>query len=152
MKTLRIYVDTSVVGGCFDPEFEQASNALWKLFENGTYTPVLSTHTLNELKGAPPQVASALDRIPAHSLERLEIGREAEDLAGHYIKGKAIPSRAYADALHLALATVHYVDVLVSWNFRDLVNLGTIRNVNAINLALGYKTLEIRSPKEVLLR
>jgi len=55
-----------------------------------------------------------------------------------------------ADALHVPLATVSGSDVLVSWNFKHLVNLGRIRLFNAVNLEMGYHSIEIRSPKEVL--
>ena len=54
-----------------------------------------------------------------------------------------------ADALHIALATVAKVDVLVSWNFRHIVNLTRIHAYNAVNLKKGYPLLEIRTPREV---
>jgi hypothetical protein len=57
---------------------------------------------------------------------------------------------SYADALHVALATVGRVDVLVSWNFKHIVNLGRIRLFQAVNLERGYGMLEVRTPKEVL--
>lgn len=55
-----------------------------------------------------------------------------------------------SDALHVALATIGRVDVLVSWNFRHIVNLGKIRLFNAVNLEQGYGLIEIRTPREVL--
>ena len=55
-----------------------------------------------------------------------------------------------ADAQHIAIASVERVDVLVSWNFQQIVNLNSIRAFNAVNLKLGYPILEIRSPREVL--
>ena len=53
--------------------------------------------------------------------------------------------------LHIALATVAEVDVLVSWNFKHIVRLDKIRIFNAVNLELGYKSLQIYSPREVTL-
>ena len=50
----------------------------------------------------------------------------------------------------MALTTIGRVDVLVSWNFRHIVNLGRIRLFNAVNLEQGYGLIEIRTPKEVL--
>ena len=52
--------------------------------------------------------------------------------------------------LHIALATVAEVDVLVSWNFRHIVRLDKIRLFNALNLAQGYRSLSIYSPREVM--
>lgn len=73
----------------------------------------------------------------------------AEELAAAYIEDGAIDARMRADALHIALATVARVDVLVSWNFRHIVNLKRIRAYNAVNLKSGYPVLEIRTPREV---
>jgi hypothetical protein len=55
-----------------------------------------------------------------------------------------------ADALHIALATVARVDVLVSWNFKHIVNLTRIHAYNAVNLKRGYPLLEIRTPQEIV--
>jgi hypothetical protein len=50
----------------------------------------------------------------------------------------------------VALASIGRSDVLVSWNFKHIVNLGRIRLFNAVNLEQGYGLVEIRTPKEVL--
>lgn len=55
-----------------------------------------------------------------------------------------------ADAQHIAIATVARVDVLVSWNFKHIVNLQRIRGYNSVNLRKGYPLLEIRTPRELL--
>lgn len=53
------------------------------------------------------------------------------------------------DCQHIATATLNYADVLVSWNFKHIVNLPRIRGYNSINLREGHHTLEIRTPKEI---
>jgi hypothetical protein len=111
---LRVYADTSVLGGCEDKEFRTSSLRLMEVFIRGEMVLVLSDLTLRELETAPARV-----------------GRRV-------------------DALHIALATVARVDVLVSWNFKHIVNLTRIRAYNATNLRRGYPLLEIRSPQEVL--
>ena len=55
-----------------------------------------------------------------------------------------------SDALHIAIATVSGVDVLVSWNFKHIVNLNRIKLFNSVNLKEGYHLLEIRTPLEVI--
>ena len=57
---------------------------------------------------------------------------------------------AWLTLKHFAIATINRVDVLVSWNFRHIVNLSMIRLYNSVNLKYGYPLLEIRSPREVL--
>jgi predicted nucleic acid-binding protein len=145
----RIYTDTSVLGGCEDIEFRDASRRLMDGFAAGEMTLVLSELTFRELEGAPETVTKALARIPEAHIEVIPVSEEAEELAAAYIQEGAVGASMRADALHIALATVARVDVLVSWNFRHIVNLTRIRAYNAVNLKKGYPLLEIRSPQEV---
>jgi predicted nucleic acid-binding protein len=149
-RDLLVYVDASVVGGCEDQEFATDSLALWRRFVDGRYTLVLSAHTLRELEGAPEKVSAHLDEVPEFHQTLLPDSAEATDLAAAYIQHGILGPGSRADALHIALATTGRVDVLVSWNFRHIVNLGRIRLFNAVNLEQGYGVLEIRTPKEVL--
>ena len=74
----------------------------------------------------------------------------AEALAAPYIQDGAVGRNERADALHIALATAARVDVLVSWNFKHIVNLRRIHALNAVSLKQGYPVLEIRNPREVI--
>lgn len=145
----RIYTDTSVLGGCEDEEFREASRRLLEPFQSGELTLVLSELTLRELEGAPDGVRTLLGRVPSSHIETLALSPEAEELASAYIADGAIGQRMQVDALHIALATVARVDVLVSWNFKHIVNLKRIHAYNAVNLKNGYPLLEIRTPREV---
>lgn len=71
------------------------------------------------------------------------------DLADAYQKQGVLTPKYYDDGLHIALATIAEVDVLVSWNFKHIVQFFKIRQFNATNLSLGYKTIQIFSPREV---
>jgi hypothetical protein len=146
---LRIYTDTSVLGGCEDEEFRDKFSQLLGAFRRGDLTLVLSELTLRELEGAPDGVRSLLASVPSGHIEVLAVTPEAEDLASAYIADGAIGPGMHADALHIALATVGRVDVLVSWNFKHIVNLKRIHAYNAVNLKNGYPLLEIRTPREV---
>jgi len=147
---LLINVDASVVGGCEDEEFSESSRALWERFRTGRHTLVLSEHTIRELAGAPPAVRGRVAEIPSENLVVLPDQPEAVALAEAYLKHGVLGPGSHSDALHIALATIHRVDVLVSWNFRHIVNLGRIRLFNAVNLEQGYGVLEIRTPREIL--
>ena len=146
----RIYTDTSVLGGCEDEEFREHSRRLLETFRRGELTMVVSEVTLRELEAAPDKVRSVLEGVPAAHIEILALSRESEELAAAYIADGAIGGRMRADALHIAVATVARVDVLVSWNFRHIVNLKRIHAYNAVNLKRGYPLLEIRTPREVI--
>jgi hypothetical protein len=150
VKKLYVYVDASVIGGCEDTEFAEASLGLWRLFVKGTFVSVLSEHTLRELQGAPERVRARLLEVPeAHHTILLDTA-EADGLPDAYLAHGIVGPGSRSDALHVALATVARVDVLVSWNFRHIVNLGRIRLFNAVNVEQGYGPIEIRSPREVL--
>ncbi len=149
MKT-RVYVDASVVGGCEDQEFAEHSLRLMECFVRGDLIIVVSTLTVQELSEAPDAVRRRLAAVPDAHIETLQLDAEARELAEAYIADGVLPSRMRADAQHIAMATVARVDVLVSWNFRHIVNLSRIHRYNAVNLRMDYPTLEIRTPREVL--
>jgi hypothetical protein len=150
MRKLLIYADASVIGGCEDPEFAEDSRALWQKFVAGEHTLALAAHTLRELQGAPDEVRAHVTRVPTANTIVLGDSEEASGLADAYIARGVLGRGARSDALHVALATVGRVDVLVSWNFKHMVNLGRIRLFHSVNIERGYVLLEIRTPKEVL--
>mgnify|MGYP001601952031 CR=1 FL=1 len=146
----RVYIDTSVIGGCLEaPEHAEWSLKLMDAFDHGEMVAILSEITLGELKDAPPEVKKILDRPGLVEAERFSVDDEVRKLAKAYHEEKAVGIKHWADAQHIALATIHRADILVSWNFRHIVNLNRIRIYNAVNLKLGYPILEIRNPKEV---
>ena len=146
----RIYVDTSVIGGCFDKEFKEWSDKLFNDFRDGNKVAVISDITLDELSFSRPEILNHLDTISSDHKEYVFNDEQAEELADKYIREKAVTQKSHEDALHIAIATVNRVDVLVSWNFKHIVNLDRIRRYNAVNLMNGYPMLEIRNPREIL--
>ena len=146
----RVYIDTSVIGGCFDQEFIEWSNILFDEFEKGKKIAVVSDITLDELSDAPQQVQEKFKSIPDDFLEILSSDIESRELADKYIIENAVTNKYYEDALHIAIATINQVHVLASWNFRHIVNLDRIRKYNSVNLKNGYALLEIRTPREIL--
>jgi hypothetical protein len=148
MKKVRIYVDTSVIGGCFDPEFRTWSNGLIDDFRSRRFHLVLSDVTAAEVERAPDQVREIYGELTSFA-EILSVTDEVLDLLEKYEAHGVLDSRFRNDMLHIALATVAEVDVLVSWNFQHIVRLDKIQQFNGINLELGYKPLAIYSPREV---
>jgi len=149
VKKLRVYLDTSVVGGCFDPEFAVWSNALVADFEAQRFLPAVSELVAAEVEVAPANVRKKFDELLDLGAELLRIDQEALDLAGEYSQHEILPPKFRNDLLHIAIATVGDVDVLVSWNFKHIVRLEKIRLYSAVNLEAGYKPLQIYSPREV---
>ncbi len=146
----RIYIDTSVVGGYFDEEFSETTQGLFKRFENGDIIFVVSDLLDLELTAAPKNVRDLLYRYNSDKFERIHLTNEAIKLADTYISEKVVGKSSIEDCRHIALATIHRVDVLASWNFKHIVNLDRIKGYNSVNYRLGYPMIEIRSPKDLL--
>jgi len=146
----RIYIDSSVIGGCFDEEFDKWSIEFINEIKAGNIVALISDITLDELENAPGNVQEIFIKIPKSNIETLLKDDETHNLAELYIKEGAVTGKFLEDALHIAIATINRADVLVSWNFKHIVNLERIRKYNSVNLKNGYHILEIRTPREVL--
>lgn len=149
MKVVRVYVDTSVLGGCFDEEFAPWSNGLMDDFRSGLYRPVLSEVTEREARRAPSSVRKLYSQLLAGGGEYLNAGLEVVALRTVYEQRQILTPKYRDDMLHIALATAANVAVLVSWSFKHMVHLDKIRLFNVVNLEFGYKQLSIRTPREV---
>ena len=146
----RVYIDTSVVGGYFDEEFADGTIPLFELVDDGKINIIVSDLLNAELNRAPDFVKNLLKDINEKHIERIELDEEASILADKYIDAKVVGKTSRADCQHISMATISKADVLVSWNFKHIVNLEKIRGYNGINYQNGYKMIEIRTPKEIL--
>jgi len=95
-------------------------------------------------------VKELVKRIKTQFTEFVSEDEESVELALEYIVEKVVGKTSYADCLHIALATIHQADYLLSWNFKHIVNIERIRGYNSINIRSGYRQLQIRSPRELM--
>ena len=146
----RYYIDTSVIGGCLDDEFKKASKLLLKEFIEGNKIAVISDITRAELSKAPKKVRLILDKVPLEFIEEVFLTEESNELSRAYLIEKVISKRFFADSQHIAIATVIKADIIISWNFKHIVNIERIRGYNSVNIKKGYGTVEIRSPWEIV--
>ena len=130
----RVYIDTSVVGGYFDEEFNEATIRLFERLDNNEIIFVVSDLLDLELINAPQQVREHLLKYSADKFQRVELTEEAIKLADTYINEKVVGKTSLEDCRHIAMATIHKVDVLASWNFKYIVNLDRIKGYNSVNL------------------
>ena len=149
-KKLSLYIDTSVIGGYFDVEFQRETQKLFQSIFNNQFHILYSTVTEDELLNAPAEVRILLDNIPGETKTKIELTEEAVMLGDRYIAENVVGKTSREDCFHIALATIHKADILVSWNFKHIVNVIRIRGYNAVNLKLGYSPIDIRSPKEIV--
>ncbi len=150
MKRLRIYLDTSVIGGCFDVEFAEWSNLVIRAVRAGQFRALLSAVTAAEVELAPSRIRELHAELLAGGAELLHVTAETLELQEAYQRHRVLGPRFRNDMLHIAVATVARADVLVSWNFKHIVRFDRIRRFNAVNLDLGYGQLAIYSPREVI--
>lgn len=146
----RIYIDTSVFGGYFDKEFSSDTILFFDRVKKEGTVIVISDLLEAELLKAPDYVKNLLGNFREHQIEKVKLSVDASQLADKYIAAKVVGKTSKADCQPIAIATLCHIDVLVSWNFKHIVNLDRIRGYNGINFQCGYKMIEIRTPKEVL--
>lgn len=149
-KKLNLYIDTSVIWGYFDVEFEEETKLLFDGIFNNEFHVIYSSVTEDELINAPKKVKELLNSIPDEYKTKIELTEEAVMLGDTYIDENVVGKTSREDCFHIALATIHKADVLVSWNFKHIVNVMRIRGYNAVNIKLGYSTIDIRSPNEII--
>jgi hypothetical protein len=146
----QVYIDTSVMGGYFDVEFAKDTIPFFESLYNGEWVILLSDQLNKELTNAPERVRELLKTFSPAYTEYVEMTPEAEHLANKYVEAGVVGKTSLTDCQHIAIATLYQADILVSWNFKHIVNLGRINGYNGINLQHGYHTIEIRTPKEIM--
>ena len=152
MRQLSYYIDTSVWNFLLEEDRPEHRAVTERFFAQSRQfgTLAISDVVLEEIQRASGPRRAALQQLISRRqpilLQRTE---EADELANRYVEAGLIPARYRNDALHLAVAVIHDMDAVVSWNFEHLVRLTTRLGVNGLNKMLGYRDIEIVSPEEV---
>ena len=154
MRKLKVYLDTSVISYLDHddaPERMKDTQALWKRFEQGEFEIYLSQVTLKEVGRCPePKRSRLYDCLDNIAFTRLDVDNESLKLAQRIIDLGILTQKKVDDSQHLAIAIVNGCDIVLSWNFKDMVNIRTIRGVRAISNLEGYKGIEIAIPSALL--
>ncbi len=148
-EPLRIYADTSVFGGPFDPEFAETSILFFDQVRLGKFELVTSGVVQAEIEPAPPDVRRLFEEMAAFA-RVVETTAEALALRDAYLDAGILTRRSADDALYVALATVSRCPTIVSWNFQHIVHFSKIPLYNAVNSLRGLPALAIHSPREVI--
>lgn len=154
-RILKLYLDTSIFNFAVStqdvPNEKEITLKLLDRIKQGAFLGYVSVIVLREINDAPPKKQSDLLKLMERfEFETLPRTIEADMLAERYVQEKIIPPKHMDDALHIAIASVHNLDVIASWNFEHLVKMKTRREVQAVNILMGYKGVEICSPQEIL--
>jgi len=149
MKPFRIYADTSIFGGLHDEEFADTTRLLFDHIDGGRLFLVTSAVVQAELAQAPERVRREFEeRLPF--MEIVNITEESISLQDAYLAEGIVSVRWASDALHVALATIAACELIVSWNFKHIVNFQRIRLYNEVNRRMGRQEIAIHAPPEVI--
>lgn len=135
----RLYLDTSVFGGCFD-EAEGFATDSWRVMDaikDGLAELCYSDSVVDELADAPERVRAVFDALPADARTKVALTDEVAELSRAYLDAGIVGPQWLDDTLHVAAATVARADAIVSWNFKHIVSLKKIKAYNAVNLMQG---------------
>lgn len=146
LRPIRVHVDASVSGGTQDDEFREPSRRFSRAVARGDDLLPVSEPACAELIPAPAAVQAVLDAIDPAGSEYVPQNAEADALGRAYVDGGASRESSFEDAAHVATVPVAGADLILSWNFRHVVNDRRIRQSSAINIPQGCKPLDVRSP------
>ena len=154
MRKLKLYLDTSTISHLFAddaPEKMVDTNLFWEDVISNKYDIFLSPLVIDELENChEPKRSQMFSKLELVQFQILEKTDEVSRLAREYIAGGVLKEKSHDDCLHIAFAVVHDCDIIVSWNFRHLVNYKTINKVKIVNAINNYREISIINPTMLL--
>lgn len=149
-KKLKAYLDASVISYLHQedaPERMRDTQSLWQMFREEKFEVCLSVFTLNELNVCyEPKRSLLLERLGEISYEVLPQHQDLSMLANKIVEMGILTAKSIDDCKHIASAVLAECDGVLSWNFKHMVNIKTIRGIRAITNLEGYKPIEIVQP------
>lgn len=154
VNTLKIYLETSVWNFALPHaslEKHEITKELFKEIRQGKYDIYISDFVIGEISDAKAIRKSELEElIHNHKPRNLDIPIDLQALVTQYKKRNIIPEKYETDLHHIAIAVIHGMDILLSWNMRHIVKYKTKHAVNEVNEVIGYRHIEILTPEEVI--
>ena len=154
MGKLKVYLDTSVISHLLQddvPEKMADTRQLWEMFRIGKYEVYLSTVTLEEIEDCPePKRSQLLDYLEQINYTLVQINNNVAEIAEQIIEMGILTKKSYDDCQHSGSAIISECDCIISWNFKHIVNIKTIRGIRAITNLKGHKPIEILNPSVLL--
>ena len=144
MRKLRVYVDSSVIGGAFNTRIAEATKPFWDAFFRGEIVIIASDILADELRNAPQRARDFFDSLSPAQIERVVSTKESEKLAAQYVAENVVTESSLDDCAHIALATLANADVIVSWNLKHMVKRS--EEYKKVNAKLGYPQINIQTP------
>lgn len=154
MNKIKIYLDTSVISYLDQmdvPEQMKETQEVWELFKKGLYEIYISDVVVYEInKCSGEKRKTLLDYLDRIEYNIIETDEGTVELAEKFIDFGFLKRKSYDDCRHIAAAILAGCDFIISWNFKHIVNVRTIRGIKAITTYEGYKDLMIYPPSALL--
>jgi predicted nucleic acid-binding protein len=155
MQKYNVYIETSVWSFAFAedvPEYKADTLRFFELCRKRAFESYISGAVLSEIQHADAPLRKRLEELVRNVKPvLLSTLPEAESLSEAFLRENVVPVGKPEDARHVAIALVYGLDVLVSWNFKHIVNIRREERFNAVALLEGYHHyLRIVSPKELI--
>jgi predicted nucleic acid-binding protein len=150
MKKLKIYLDTSVISHLDQqdaPERMAETKMLWEEIKAGVYDVFISPVVVTEIERChEPKLSILRERLQSIQYTLLQETDEVLMLADRYLDTNILRKKSFDDCQHIAYACVFNCDMILSWNFKHLVNHKTISGVKSVNALAGYREMLIYTP------
>jgi len=151
-----LYIDTSVISHLSTddtPDKMTDTLILWEEIKTGLYDIIISDVVIEEIMRCPePKQSILIAYLAEINYFREEVTDEINDIASQIINLGILNEKNRDDCLHIATAVVKQCDYIISWNFKHMVNIKTIKGVRAITSLYGYNNVDIIQPTMLIER
>ncbi len=151
---MKLYIETSVPNMLLHDDAPDLRRMTEEFFEWARVCSdefFTSAVTEEEISRAPAALRTKLVKaLRSLQPQLLRIDAEARGLARAYLREGILPPRFSDDALHVAVAVCHRMDVIVSWNMKHLANMRRVDQINRLNLKYGFPSIRIHTPAEAI--
>lgn len=151
----RVYVETSVIGAYFDERTDLVSLAqrywsrIWWDQIRDDFDVVVSEGVINELAHSNYTFSEKAVSL-VKNIHHVDVVDEINDIIRVYVDRKLMPRDVLGDALHLALASYHKCDYLLTWNCKHLANPNKFHHIRVVNTALGLYIPVLTTPNQLI--
>lgn len=154
MRKQKLYLDTSIISHLSardTPEKMADTIKFWEILTKGEYEVFISSIVFDELARCPePKRSLLMDSMLQISYVEIQDSDDVIDLAKKFIDFGILREKSIDDCRHIASAIISGCDMIISWNFKHIVNPRTMRGVKSITIGEGFKDLLICTPTMII--
>ena len=154
-RKIKVYLDTSVISYLDQqdaPEKMQETREVWELIKAGHYEIFISDVVLRELNDCKEDTkrAALFGHLSEIKYHLITVDESTVSLAEKIIANGVLKKKNLDDCQHISAAILSNCDIIISWNFKHIVNVKTIRGIKVITTVEGYKDILIYPPSALL--